>query len=168
MLAGNSYLPHRVYINRKQVLYEVTVSRRLYSRGRFVGGFSPEIVVAHGGAGHGGEAALRDLAGEAEDTPLSMVEVMDWAGVTHWADSPAAALVRDSAGGGDFLLVAEITAVLVTVVSVDAIATFAVVVFAILMGTSSVLASMGSDIRLLPVQLPVLLPIPLISNYGAY
>ena len=115
-----------------------------------------------------GEAAVTDLAGEAEDTPLSMAEVMDWAGVTHWADSPAAALVRDSAGGGDFLLVAEITAVLVTVVSVDAIATFAVVVFAILMGTSSISASMGSDIRIITSTTTRITTHTPISNYGAY
>ena len=69
--------------------------------------------------------------GEVENTLLSVV-------VTHLADSPATALVRDSAGRGDFLLVdflvAEITAALVTVVYVDAIATFAIVAFAILMG----------------------------------
>jgi hypothetical protein len=83
-----------------------------------------------------GEAAVTDLAGEAEDTLLSVVVVTDSAVVTHLADSPAAALVRDSAGRGDFLLVAEITAALVTVASVDAIATFVVVVFAISTGTS--------------------------------
>ena len=87
-----------------------------------------------------GEAAVTDLEGEVEDTLLSVVVV------THLADSPA---VRDSAGRGDFLLVAEITAVLVTVVSVDAIATFAIVAFAILVGTLSISASMGSDIRII-------------------
>jgi hypothetical protein len=45
------------------------------------------------------EAAVTDLAGEVEDTLLSVVVV------THLADSPAVALVRDSAGRGDFLLV---------------------------------------------------------------
>jgi hypothetical protein len=69
--------------------------------------------------------------------------------VTDLADSPVAALVRDSAGRGDFLLVAVIMTVLVTVVSEDAIATFAVVVFAILMGTSPILVSMGSDIQII-------------------
>ena len=49
----------------------------------------PEIGLAHGGGGHGGEV---------EDTLLSVV-------VTHLADSPAVALVGDSAGRGDFLLV---------------------------------------------------------------
>src|ERR1700674_3957073 len=93
-----------------------------------------------------GEAAVADLAEEAEDTLLSVAVVTDSAVVTHLADSPAAAFVRDSAGRGDFLL---ITAVLVTVVSVDAIATFAVVVFAILMGTSPISASMGSDIQII-------------------
>jgi hypothetical protein len=110
---------------------------------------SPEIVLAHG------EAVM---VGEAEDTLLSVVVVTDL------ADSPAAALVEDSGGREDFLLVAEITAALVTVVSVDAIATFAVVVFAILMGTSSISASLGSDIRIITsttTQTPI-------SNYGAY
>ena len=97
------------------------------------------------------EAAVTDLAGEVEDTLLSVVVVTDSGVVTHLADSPAVALVRDSAGRGDFLLVdflvAEITAALVTMVSVDAIATFGTVAFAILMGTSSISASMGSDIR---------------------
>ena len=115
-----------------------------------------------------GEAAVTDLAGEAEDTLLSVVVVTDSAVVTHLADSPAAALVRDSAGRGDFLLVAEITAVLVTVVSVHAIATFAVVVFALLMGTSSISASTGSDIRIITTTTTrITIPTP-ISNYGAY
>src|ERR1700692_4958622 len=121
------------------------------------------------------EEAVTDLAGEVEDTLLSVVVVMDSVEVTHLAeevgdtllsvvvvtdsvvithlaDSPAAALVRDSAGRGDFLLVdflvAEITATLVSVVSVDAIATFGTVAFAILTGTLSISASMGSDIRI--------------------
>jgi hypothetical protein len=96
----------------------------------------PEIGLAHGGGGHGGEV---------EDTLLSVVVV------THLADSPAVALVRDSAGRGDFLLVdflvAEITAALVTVVSVDAIATFAIVAFAILMGAFSISATPALDIQ---------------------
>ena len=58
-----------------------------------------------------------------------------------------AALVRDSGGRVHFLLVAslvaEITAALVTVVPVDAVATFA-----ILLGTLSISPSMGSDIRI--------------------
>ena len=91
-----------------------------------------------------GEAAVTDLAGEAEDTLLSVVVVTDSVVVTHLADSPAVALVRDSAGRGDFLLVdflvAEITAALVTVVSVDAIATFAITAV-----SSSVLTSLASD-----------------------
>src|ERR1700732_5327599 len=98
-----------------------------------------------------GEAAVTDLAGEAADTLLSVVVVTDSAVVTHLADSPAAALVRDSAGRGDFLLVdflvAEITAALVTVVSVDAIATFAIVAFAILMGAFSISATPALDIQ---------------------
>jgi hypothetical protein len=93
-------------------------------------------------------AAVTDLAGEVEDTLLSVVVV------THLADSPAVALVRDSAGRGDFLLVdflvAEITAALVTVVSVDAIATFAVVAFAILMGAFSISAAPALDIQITP------------------
>ena len=88
-----------------------------------------------------GEAAVTDLAGEVEDTLLSVVVVTDSGVVTHLEDSPAVALVRDSAGRGDFLLVAAITAALVTMVSVDASATFAVVAFAILMGTSPISAS---------------------------
>ena len=100
----------------------------------------PEIGLAHGGGGHGGEV---------EDTLLSVVVVTDSVVVTHLADSPA---VLDSAGRGDFplvdFLVAEITAALVTVVSVDAIATFGTVASAILMGTLSISASMGSDIRI--------------------
>ena|SRR5271165_2743374 len=95
-------------------------------------------------------AAVTDLEGEVEDTLLSVVVVTDSVVVTHLADSPA---VLDSAGRGDFplvdFLVAEITAALVTVVSVDAIATFGTVAFAILMGTLSISASMGSDIRII-------------------
>jgi hypothetical protein len=76
--------------------------------------------------------------------------------------------LADSGGRGDLFLVGEITVALVTVVSVDAIATFAVVVFAILMGTSSISASMGSDIRIITsttTHIPIHTPI---SNYGAY
>src|ERR1700738_227 len=90
-----------------------------------------------------GEAAVTDLAGEVEDTLLSVVVV------THLAGSPAVALVRDSAGRGDFLLVdflvTEITAALVTVVSVDAIATFA-----ILMGAFSISAAPALGIQITP------------------
>src|SRR5882762_6159099 len=93
-------------------------------------------------------AAVTDLAGEVEDTLLSVVVV------THLADSPTVALVQDSAGRGDFLLVdflvAEITAALVTVVSVDAIATFAIVAFAILMGAFSISAAPALDIQITP------------------
>src|ERR1700676_5560579 len=78
-----------------------------------------------------GEAAVTDLAGGGEDPLLVVVVVTDLAEevgdmllsvvVAHLADSPAVALVRDSAGRGDFLLVdfllAEITAALVTIVS---------------------------------------------------
>src|ERR1700676_5199742 len=90
-------------------------------------------------------AAGPDLAGGVGDPLLSVVVV------THLADSPAVALVRDSAGPGDFLLVdflvAETTAALVTVVSVDAIATFAIVAFAILMGAFSISAAPALDIQ---------------------
>jgi hypothetical protein len=93
------------------------------------------------------EAAVTDLAGEVEDTLLSVV-------VTHLADSPAVALVRDSARRGDFLLVdfliAEITAALLTVVSVDAIATFGTGAFAILMGAFSISAAPALDIQITP------------------
>ena len=61
------------------------------------------------------------LAEEVGDILLSVV-------LTHLGDSPAVALVRDSAGRGDFLLVeflvAEITAALVTVVSVTIVSFF--------------------------------------------
>src|SRR5258705_5749310 len=75
-----------------------------------------------------GEAAVTDLAEEVGDTLLSVVVVTDSVVITHLADSPAVALVRDSAGRGDFLLVdflvAEITAALVTVVSVTIVSFF--------------------------------------------
>jgi hypothetical protein len=115
-----------------------------------------------------GEAAVMDLAGEAEDTLLSVAVVTDSAVVTDLADPPARALVLDLPGRGDFLLVVEITTVLVTVVSVDAIATFAVVVFAILMETSSILASMGSDIRTITSTTTRITTHTPISNCGAY
>jgi hypothetical protein len=93
------------------------------------------------------EAAVTDLAGEVVVTLLSVVVATDS------ADSTAAALVRDSGQRGDFLLVvflvAEITVVLVTVVSVDGSATLAVVVFARLMEIFSISASMGMDIRII-------------------
>jgi hypothetical protein len=86
-----------------------------------------------------------------------LVEVTHSVEVTHLADSPAVALVRDSAGRGDFLLVdflvAEITAASVTAVSVDAIATFAtfaIVAFAILMGAFSISAAPALDIQITP------------------
>src|ERR1700751_2738137 len=101
-----------------------------------------------------GEAAVKDSAGEGGGTRLSVVVVTDSAVVTHLAASPAVALVRDSAGRGDFLLidflVADITAALVTVVSVDAIATFAIVAFAILMGAFSISAAPALDIQITP------------------
>ena len=92
-----------------------------------------------------GEAAVTDLAGEAEDTLLSVV-VTDSVVLTRLADSPGAASVPDSGGRGNFLafLVAGIAAALVTAVSVDAVATFAT-----LTGTLSVPASMASDTRII-------------------
>jgi hypothetical protein len=121
-----------------------------------------------------GEAAVMDLAGKADGTLLSVAVVTDSALVAHLAASPAAALVRDSAGRGDSLLLAAITAVLVTVASVDAIATFTVVVFAILIGISSISASMGSDIQIITstttritTYTPITTHTPT-SNCGAY
>jgi hypothetical protein len=100
------------------------------------------------------EEAVTDLAAGVEDTLLSVVVGTDSVVVTHLADSPAEALVRDSAGRGDFLpldsLVGEITTASVTGVSVDAIATFAIVGFAILMGTFSISASAVLDIQIIP------------------
>jgi hypothetical protein len=92
-----------------------------------------------------GEAAVTDLAGEAEDTLLSVV-VTDSVVLTRLADSPGGASVQDSGGRGNFLafLVAGIEAALVAAVSVDAVATFA-----ILTGTLSVSASMASDTRII-------------------
>jgi hypothetical protein len=115
-----------------------------------------------------GEAAVTDLAGEPEDTLLLVVPVTDSPVVTHLADSPASAFVRNSAGHGDFLLVAEIMAVLVTAVSVDAIATFVVVGFAILMGTSSISTSTGSDIRIITSTTTRITTYTPISNHGAH
>jgi hypothetical protein len=76
--------------------------------------------------------------------------------------------LADSGGRGDLFLVGEITVALVTVVSVDAIATFAVVVFAILMGTSPISASMGSDIQIITNTTTRITTHTPISNYGAY
>ena len=115
-----------------------------------------------------GEAAVTDLAGEAEHTLLSVAVVTDSAVVTHLADSLAEASVGDSAKRKHFLLASAITAALVTVVSVDVIATFAVVVFAILMKTSLIRASMGSDIRIIISTTTRITTDTPISNYGAY
>ena len=106
---------------------------------------SPEIVLAHGGGGHGGGGGGHGFGG-----------------FTGRGLSP------DSAGRGDLSLVGEITAALVTVVSVDAIATFVVVVFAILMGTSSISVSMGSDIQIITSTTTRITTHTPISNYGAY
>ena len=77
--------------------------------------------------------------------------------VVALSDSPdvstAAALVRQSVGRVDFrleaLLVREITAASVTGVSMDAIATFGIVGFALLMGTFPISASLASDIQII-------------------
>ena len=70
--------------------------------------------------------------------------------------------------GGDLFLAGEITAALVTVVSVHAIATFAVVVFAILMGTSPISASIGTDIRIITSTAIRITTHTPISSSGAY
>jgi hypothetical protein len=74
--------------------------------------------------------------------------------------------LADSAGRGDLFLVGEITVALVTVVSVDAIATFVVVVSAILMGAFSISDSMGSDIRIITSTTTHITIHTPISNYG--
>jgi hypothetical protein len=68
---------------------------------------SPEIVLAHGGGGHGGGGGGHGFGREAEDTLLSVVVGTDSAVVAHLTDSPAGAFVTDSAGRGDFFLVAN-------------------------------------------------------------
>jgi hypothetical protein len=114
-----------------------------------------------------GEAEVTDLTVKAEDTLLSVVVVTDLPVIEHLADSPAAALLGDSARRGDFLLVEEIMAALLTVVSVDVIAIFTVGAFVILMGTSSIPASMGSDIRIITSTTARITTHTPISNYGA-
>jgi hypothetical protein len=98
------------------------------------------------------EAAV--MAGEAAVTDLPEEAVTGSVVVTHLADSPAVALVRDSAERGDFLtvdfLVTEITAALVITVSVDGIATFA-----ILMGALSISAVPALDIQITPTITPI-------------
>ena len=95
-----------------------------------------------------GEAEVTDLVGEV--MRLSPVEL------THLEGLPAVALVGDSAGRGVFLpvelLIAEITAALLTVVSEDAItiATFTMTAFAVLMGALSISAMPTLDIRTIP------------------
>jgi hypothetical protein len=76
--------------------------------------------------------------------------------------------LADSAGRVDLFLFGEITVALVTVASVDAIATFVVVVFTILVGTSSISASMGSDIRIITSTTTHITIHTPISNYGAH
>ena len=113
----------------------------------------PENGLAHGGGGGGGGGHGFGGPGGGHA----------FVGGGHEFGGFTAALVRDSGGRVHFLLVAslvaEITAALVTVVSVDAVATFA-----ILLGTLSSSASMGSNIRLLPVRPTVSLEKKLISR----
>jgi hypothetical protein len=98
-----------------------------------------------------------DSAGEAEVTGL-VGEVMRLSPVelTHLEGLPAVALVGDSAVRGGFLpvelLIAEITAALMTVVSEDAITitTFTMTAFVILMGALSISAMPTLDIRTIP------------------
>jgi len=71
--------------------------------------------------------------------------------------------LADSARRGDLFLVGEITVALVTV---DAIATFVVVVSAILMGTSSISASMDSDIQIITSTTTRITIHTLIIHYG--
>jgi hypothetical protein len=115
-----------------------------------------------------GEAAVTDsvavdsvaamaLAGEVAGTPLWEVAVV------ALSDSPdvstAVALVRDSAGRGDFLpldfLVGEITTASVTGVSMDATTTFAIVGFAILIGAFSISAA-ALDIQIIPTIIHII------------
>ena len=74
--------------------------------------------------------------------------------------------LAEAAGRGDLFLVREITVALVTVVPVDAIATFVVVVSAILMGEFSISDSMGSDIRIVTSTTTHITIHTPISNYG--
>jgi hypothetical protein len=76
--------------------------------------------------------------------------------------------LADSVGHGDLFLVGEFTVALVTVVSVDAIATFAVVVFMILLGISSISDFMGSDIRIITSTTTHITIHTPISNFDAY
>ena len=101
--------------------------------------------------------AVMALAGEVAGTPLWEVVGTPSAAVVALSDSPdvstAATLVRQSVGREDFrlevLLVGEITTASATGISVDAIATFAIVGFAILMGTFSLSASLALDIKII-------------------
>src|ERR1700730_7446910 len=45
---GNNYLPRKVYIDKKQVLYEVKVFLRLCSGGRCLDGFARDIASTRG------------------------------------------------------------------------------------------------------------------------
>jgi hypothetical protein len=98
------------------------------------------------------------LAGQVVGTRLWEVVGTPSVAIVALSDSPdvstAAALVRQSVGRVDFRLevlwVGEITAASVTVVFVDAIATFAIVDFAILMETFSIPASAALDIQIIP------------------
>ena len=67
----------------------------------------PAAALAHGGGGGGGGGG-HGFGGEVEDALLS-------GRVMHLADSQAVALVRDSAEGGDFLLVTFLVAEMMAV-----------------------------------------------------
>src|SRR6476660_7694951 len=59
-----------------------------------------------------GEVVVTDSVGV---THLAVEDTLSSVGVTHLADSPAVALVRDSAEGGDFLLVTFLVAEMMAV-----------------------------------------------------
>jgi hypothetical protein len=89
-----------------------------------------------------------------EEVAVTHLSVVD----THLPDPPAVALVRGLAGCQGFLLVdflvAEITAALVTVVSMDAIATFTVVASTILISAFSLSVSRALDIQMITTNTP--------------
>ena len=111
-----------------------------------------------GEADSAGEAGVTDLVGELVLTDLLEGTLLLPVVVTQLADLPAVPLVGDSAGRGDFLLVdlliAEITAALMTVVSGDAITIMAltIIAFAILMGVLSISALPTLDIQITPTM----------------
>src|ERR1700686_877052 len=104
---------------------------------------SPEIVLAHGGGGHGGGGAGHGFGGGGGG------HAFVGGGGHAFGGFNGRSFSSGFSGPRGFFLGAGIPGVLVAVVSVDAIATFEGVVFAILMGTSSISASMGSDIRII-------------------